>query len=294
MEISSYIKQSFKITLLKFISISVFYYIYFIIATIILNMILSPIMPDTKDSINPFDFINSVIVRYNMLTMDALMKFYLAIILGIFLLVSICIFLDAANRGILLATIGNEKLKFNYRFYFMIGNMFMKRFILILLFNSILLTIIYMFSYFSNSMLLTIFSWMDTITPVIRYSFEIIIATAYSAVSLYLFFALFILFNYLPTITIIENSTFKNTVKKVLLILRSPSLFIKFTLFNLLVMVILSAIFIACLSVIALSISIPILYPIAFILYLFSMIFIIIFNGATSLVFYINQGKEIS
>jgi len=143
-------------------------------------------------------------------------------------------------------------------------------------------------------MLLKIFSWMDTITPVIRYSFEIIIATAYSAVSLYLFFAIFILFNYLPTIAIIENSTFKNTVKKVLLILRSPSLFIKFTLFNLLIMVILSAVFIACLSVIALSISIPILYPIAFILYLFSMIFIIIFNGATSLVFYINQGKEIS
>lgn len=294
MKINSYIKQSFKITLLRFISISVFYCIYFIIVSVILNMILSPIMPDAKDSINPYDFINSVIVRYNMLTADVLLKFYIAIILGIFLLISICIFLDAANRGVLLATIGNKKIKFNYRFYFIIGNMFMKRFIIIFLFNAILLTIFYMFSYFSNFLLLKIFNWMDKIMPVIRYSFEIIITTAYSAISLYLFCVLLILFNYLPTITIIENNTFKDAVKKMLLILRSPSLFIKFTLFNLLVLLILSAMFIACLSVIVLSISIPILYPIAFILYLFCMIFIVIFNEATSLVFYVNQGKEIS
>lgn len=275
--------------MLKLFPLSMIYYLYFLIVSVVLNITLTPLLTGIyRDSLqaNPYDVIGIMRDNLNNMGNAGVVKFIIAVALAITLLISIYLFIDAANRVTLLSTAFDEKQKFSLKFYAVVGNIFLKRFFQIAIALIVLFFAVFLFNYALNTLTVYLAKVFTGIVPVLRYFLEIILFTIVAAVYLFIYIISLFIYYFLPAIVIVDNCKFHDAVKKMITIFKSPKAFIKYLLFTLVIFTISLFLMLIALGFVSISVAIPALYPFLLILYVFVLIYSILFSEISTQLFY--------
>lgn len=292
MKIRDYLNESFRVSMLKLFPLSMIYYLYFMIVSVVMNITVSPLLAGidkTSLQVNPFDVIE--IMRNNFYAMGSagIIKFFVAISLAITLLVSIFLFMDAANRFILMDAMLNGKTKFSIKAYLFIGNVFLKRFFQIAIWFILLFAVAFLFNYALNNLSVYLSRIMANMVPMLKYSVQIIIFTFIAGILIFVYIFTAFLYFFFPAIVIVENCSVRSAMQKILAIVKSFETFVKYLVFTVVVVFITLLFSIAAMGIVSVSVIAPALYPFLFVLYTFVLIYTILFAEAATQIFYLDN-----
>ncbi|NIA23486.1 MAG: hypothetical protein GWP03_04950 [Proteobacteria bacterium] len=292
MNIRDYLDKSFKVSMLKLFPLSMIYYLYFMVASIVMNITISPLLvgiDKTSLQINPFDVLE--IMRNNLYAMGStgLIKFIVAVSLALTLLLSIFLFMDAGNRFILLDSLINEKRKFSIKAYLFVGNVFLKRFFQMAIWFILLFFVTFLFNFALNDLSLFISKIMANMVPIFRYSLQIIVFTFIMGILVLVYIISAFLYFFLPAIVIVENCSVKVAMKKIFTIVKSFKVLMNYLVFTVIVVFITFVLSIAGMGLVSVSIVVHALYPFLFVLYMFVLIYTILLAETMTQMFYLHN-----
>ena len=292
MNIRYYLNRAFKISMLKLFPLSMIYYLYFMVASIVMNITIAPLITGIDKStlqVNPFDAVEIMRNNLNAMGNMGIIKFFIAVSLAVTLLLSIYVFMDAANRFVLLETSFNEKSKFNLKSYLYVGNVFLGRFFQIVIGFIIMFAMVLLVNYALNELSLLTSRILLHIMPLFRYFIEISVLTVIAGVIILVYLIAFFVYLFFPAIVIVEQCSFGYAMKKLIAIFKSLKILSEYITFTVVIVFVSSLLLVFAMSLVSVSVIAPALYPFMFILYTFILIYTILFAEAATQLFYLGN-----